>query len=166
MATRCGKCGNEVPDWASGRCPICFRMEQEHIRYGDSLPDRKTSHSPAKSSIPQLKPRVLSGVWKNNDGSVILNFSDGIYEHRMSRRPMTRPLTVLGKDLDEFRLEIGGALIRAWVDVNGGLVLKRNTTMKFLCWSEGKLHKLCPKCLYLSPNKRSSCVACGHVWPV
>lgn len=30
----CGSCGNLIPSWAYGSCPVCQRIEQEHIKYG------------------------------------------------------------------------------------------------------------------------------------
>lgn len=100
-------------------------------------------------------------MWKNRDETVTLNFLKGTFQQRLSGRTAGRRLIVLPDEGNEIRLRIGGDNIRAWVDDDGGLVLTRKTTMKFRCWIEGKLHRLCPLCRYLSPSEEPNCIACG-----
>ena len=180
MSERCSNCGNEVPGWASGRCPVCFRSGRDSSRYGDNpIRHGRMQPSPSSGQLGPPEPTVYrplnrtngiwknsSGIWKNSDGTVTLNFVKGTYQQRVSGRPAKRRLIVLPDEGNEIRLRIGGEDIRAWVDGDGGLVLTRTATMKFRCWIDGKLHRLCPKCRYLSPREKSNCIACGHLWQV
>jgi len=177
MPKRCSFCGNEVPDWGHGTCYVCRRNERDSRRYGDIVlrrTDRRQRHPPVRRSSDAPSDdwersngswQNSSGVWRNSNGSVTINFRDRIYQQQISGRLTTRLLTILTHGGDDISLSIGSHVVRAWVDVDGGIVLERKTTMKFQCWLDGKLLKLCPKCLYLSQSKNSSCIACGHVWP-
>ena len=169
MAERCSKCGNEVPDWTSGRCPICLRMKRDSVRYGDSRSGRtdKRQREPNKQRADPPVRRTLgstTGIWKNSDGAVTLNFQEHVFEQQVSGCSRTRPLIVLADEGNDICLSVGTDLVRAWLDADGGLILKRKTTMKFRCYVDGKLHKLCPRCRHLSLSENPSCIACGDIW--
>jgi hypothetical protein len=34
MGYYCSRCGNDIPDWANGVCPVCVRIERDEKRYG------------------------------------------------------------------------------------------------------------------------------------
>jgi hypothetical protein len=56
---RCGKCGNPIPDWASGSCPTCNRIERDRQRYGSRRPagnqPRKGVSKRTKSPPPGIE---------------------------------------------------------------------------------------------------------------
>lgn len=44
---RCSRCGNEIPDWAHGVCPVCVRIARDETRYGKH--SRSKSHRSRRS---------------------------------------------------------------------------------------------------------------------
>jgi len=190
MVDRCSKCGNEPPSWAHGRCPVCRNSRPlsdialrklhrptaspQHQPKGDSLPEglgrrpkptlkrqrRPSVSRPLSRSADQMK--ISGGIWKNSDRTVTLDFQKGTYHQRISISHSALPLSVLTYSEIEILLRIGRHDVRAWLDGDGSLVLKRITEMRFQCWLDGKLRKMCPKCRVLSPRNNTSCNACGH----
>lgn len=80
----CPRCGNPIPDWAQGGCPVCRRIEQEKVRFGrgGSFPGRSVPPSGsqrtrrAKQTRPRIRPRPVQsrpdrGFWgRENPGTI------------------------------------------------------------------------------------------------
>ena len=60
---RCPECGNEIPVWSGGACPVCARNKQDEKRYGRRSRRRrrpppaqdKASHQPPTRQIKRQK---------------------------------------------------------------------------------------------------------------
>lgn len=189
MVIRCRNCGNEFPPYAHGNCYVCGRNERDERR--DSDVGLRRRHRPLRraplsevgrsesagneapllgkshglSTPPDGTWQLRTGIWRNKDRSITLDFRDGKFRQRHSGNSKVLPLAIVAERGPDVRLKIGRHQVRAWVAANGDLTLHRRTTMGFLCWVDAKLHKLCRKCRRLSPVRRRSCPNCGRGWP-
>jgi hypothetical protein len=55
---RCGRCGNEIPDWSGGICPVCERLSQGEKRFwkgGKKRPRRRPHPQPTRPPSGRVK---------------------------------------------------------------------------------------------------------------
>lgn len=68
--TRCPRCGNEIPDWSVGVCPVCERrMSTEKRFWGRGT---KYSRPPRRAERSQATPAFMSGRRQPNTAKMLL----------------------------------------------------------------------------------------------
>lgn len=186
MATRCPKCGNEIPDWNAGRCAVCrMNSRDARRRYGwggqrnSDVALRRMHRRPPGQPRPSGSLYVptthgytadnpswelTTGIWKSEDRSITLDFAEHVYQDRDAGTLRKFDLTVLSDEGPDISLKINKWQVKAWVDNFGNLVLHRKTMVGFLCLFKGKMHKLCNGCRRLSWVRIRSCKVCGRSW--
>ena len=184
MANRCPNCGNEMPNWAHGHCYVCRRNETDERRDSQIALRRRHRGPRIPSDLPlgasgatyddRPSPRPLTasgggwelstGIWMNDERSIILNFPEGAYQSLNSTHRRNLSLVLINDNGPDIHLKIGAHQVRVWVDVSGDLTLHRRTMMRFRCRVGSKLYKLCLKCRRLCPVRRRNCPSCGRGW--
>jgi len=151
---RCNQCGNAIPSWANSACPVCARIEQEHVRYGD-----RTIRKPTIRTLCDC----INGTWKHQDIVITFDFDEGTYTQLVNGQVTNRSLTFCSEKANSLTFTIGTAHVSAYVADDGTLVVERKKRMAFVSWVDGE-RKMCPQCFYRNTASTSKCEECSFAW--